>query len=305
MDYAALSKAIADDFPRLSPRLREAARHVLDRPDDVALLSMRGLAANAGVHPTTMVRLARHFNFASFNDFRTPFQKRLRSHPSDYARRARELQARAGGAPALVDGVMEQGLSNLRHSFEINGPERFDTAAATLLAGKRIFIAGLRSCYPIAFYFDYLYRVFRDNGTLLHAQGGAFADELRYFTKSDVLLAISFQPYSRETVAAAEYAHARGGRMVTITDSLVSPLARNAEHVLMVENESPSFFHSLAPAISAVEALVAVMVRRGGKDTLDTITDSEAQLEQFDAYWQSAQKSGTRGKRERAGGGAP
>ena len=290
MDYAALSKAIADDFPHLSPRLQEAARHVLDRPDDVALMSMRGLAANAGVHPTTMVRLARHFKYDSFKDFRRPFQKRLRSHPSDYARRARELQSRSGGAPALVASVMDKGLNNLRHSFEINGAERFEAAATALLAGERIFVAGMRSCYPVAFYFDYIYRVFRDNCSLLHAQGGAFADELRYFTKDDVLLAVSFDPYSRETVAAADYADARGGKIVAITDSLVSPLSRNASHVLMVENESPSFFHSLAPAISAVEALVAVMIQRGGKGALNAITESEAQLTQFDAYWQSARK---------------
>ncbi len=293
MDYAALSKAIADGFPGLSPQLQLAARHVLDRPDDVALLSMRGLAANAGVHPTTMVRLARRFDFDSFNSFRVLFQKRLRGHTSDYARRARELQVRAGGSGGpgdLVAEVMENGLSNLRHSFEINGAERFDAAAEEILAGERVYIAGLRSCYPVAFFFHYVYRVFRDNGVLLHAQGGTFTDELRNITDSDVLVAVSFEPYTRETVAAVEYAHSRGGVAVVITDSLVSPLARHAKHVLLIENESPSFFHSLAPALSATEALMALMVARGGSTALKAISESEDQLNQFNAYWRSIQQ---------------
>ena len=88
MDFAALSKNIAEKFPRLSPQLQRAARHVLDRPDDVALMSMRRLATSAGVHPSTMVRLARAFEFLSYNDFREPFQQRLRIRPADYLARA-------------------------------------------------------------------------------------------------------------------------------------------------------------------------------------------------------------------------
>jgi DNA-binding MurR/RpiR family transcriptional regulator len=294
MDYTALSKAIADGYPSLSPQLQLAARYVLDRPDDVALMSMRGLAGNAGVHPTTMVRLARRFDFGSFNDFRSLFQKRLRGHPSDYARRARDLQSRAGGPSDLVTEVMEKGLSNLRDSFEINGDDRFVAAATEILAGKRVFIAGLRSCYPVAFYFHYVYRVFRDNGILLHAQGGTFTDELRNFTKDDVLLAVSFEPYTKEIVAAVEYAQSRGGSAVVVTDSLVSPLARNAAHVLLIENESPSFFHSVAPALSAMEALMALMVARGGRKALEAITESEDQLDQFNAYWRTNQQAPSR-----------
>ncbi len=56
MDFVALDKLITDGFSQLSPQLQRAARHVLDRPDDVAPMTMRGLAASAGVHPSTMVR---------------------------------------------------------------------------------------------------------------------------------------------------------------------------------------------------------------------------------------------------------
>ena len=136
----------------------------------------------------------------------------------------------------------------MRDSVEINGTDRFVAAADEILDAKRIFVAGLRSCHPAAFYFHYVCQVFRDNGVLLHSQGSAFNDELRHFTKSDVLLPISVQPYTRETVAAAEFAHSRGGSTVVVTDNLVSPLSRNADRILLIETEGPSSFHSAAPA---------------------------------------------------------
>ena len=248
MYYQAHSKAMADGFPSLSPQLQVAARHVLDRPDDVGLISVRGLAPNAGDHPTIMARLARRFGFDSFNEFLTLFEKRLRGHSSDYMRRAKDLQSRAGRQLDLVTEVMERGLLNLRDSFEINATDRFVPAADEILGAKRIFVADLRSCHPATFCFHYVCQVFRDNGVLLHSQGSTFNDELCHFTKSDVLLAIGVQPYTGETVVAAEFAHSRGGSTVVVTDNPDSPLSRNAGCILLIETEGPSFFHSAAPA---------------------------------------------------------
>ena len=61
-------------------------------------------------------------------------------------------------------------------------------------------------------------------------------------------LAISLQPYKRETVAAADFAQSRGVSTVVVTDNLVSPLSRNVDRILLIETEGPSFFHSAAPA---------------------------------------------------------
>ncbi len=38
-----------------------------------------------------------------------------------------------------------------------------------------------------------------------------------------------------------------------------------------------------------MEALVALMLARGGCQALDAISESENQLKQFNPYWQSAQ----------------
>ncbi len=140
MDFAALSKNIAEKFPRLSPQLQRAARHVLDRPDDVALMSMRRLATSAGVHPSTMVRLARAFEFPSYNDFREPFQQRLRVRPADYLARARDLQARGAGGemPGLLQEVLAAGVANLRETFEANGEARFIACAEALAKARRV-----------------------------------------------------------------------------------------------------------------------------------------------------------------------
>lgn len=289
MDYTALAKTIADNYATLSPQLRVAARKVLEQPDDVALMSMRGFAAKAGVQPSTMTRLARNFEFKSYKEFQAAFQRRLRAHPGDFSGRARELQARGvRETDTVLSDVLDAVVRNSHESFEANGPRKFADCADILLKARRIFCIGRRSCFPVAFYFRYLLSVIRENVRLVEGQGGTFTDELRELRKDDVVFVIAFEPYTNVTVDAVAVAREHGCKVISMTDTVVSPTASDAQHTILVRNESPSFFHSVAPALAAVEALVAVMVLRGGEKTLSTIAASERQMQRFSAYWQGA-----------------
>ncbi len=302
MDFQILSQRISDAFPSLSPQLRQAARHVLDYPEDVALLSMRRLAGRAGVQPSTMVRLAKFFEFDSFPAFQEPFQHQLRGRPGGYLDRARDLQARSGDdskTGKLLEELLVTDFANLQSTHDANGADLMIRCAKLLSGASRVFILGLRSCYPVAYAFHYSYRMFEDNGVLLDGQGGAFSDDLRAVSSTDVVLAISFEPYSRETVQAVAYAKANNANVIAITDSRVSPMAEAANEILLLSVTSPSFFPSIASAITLVQGLLAVMVAEGGKQTLDSIDETERQLETFNAYWISNRMGRQRGPFER------
>lgn len=288
MDHATLAKRLTEEFARLSPQLRRAARHVLDRPDDVALMSMRRLAGAAGVQPASMVRLAQAFGFESYVAFRQIFQNRLRVRPHNYVRRARDLQARGGDAPArLVDEMAAANEENLRETILRNGSAKFVQAARVLLAARRVYVVGARSAFLIAYYLEYAMRMFRDDVVLLGGSGGTFADGLRTLKAGDVVLAVGFDPYTFDTVRAVSYARDHGAVSVVLTDSPVSPLVKGAEHVLLIRNESPAVFNAVSTVLAAAEILVALMVREGGAGTLAAFRDTERQLHDFDTYWRA------------------
>ncbi|MCB2101018.1 MAG: MurR/RpiR family transcriptional regulator [Rhodobacterales bacterium] len=276
---------MAEAFPRLGKQARRAAQHVIDRPDDVALMSMRAVAARAGVHPSTMVRLAKTFGFDTYNAFRAPFQARLRGPAGTYLKRARDLQARGADAlPEVLGAVYETARENLRATFSANDPAVFETIAAMLSSARRIFVLGHRGSYPLAFHFHYVCRMFGCDVTLLEGRGGTFADELRGLDEGDVLLGISVKPYTRDVLRAMSYARECGVRTIAMTDSRVSPIAWSTDRVLVVGNDSPSFFTSSSAAMAAIEALITLMVARGGDAALSAIEESGRQLDSFDVY---------------------
>src|SRR5580704_19299020 len=84
-DIASITKRLEDDYQSLAPQLRKAARYVVKAPTEIALYSLREVAARAEVGPTTLIRLAAQLGFASYNSFRETFRDGLRSGADRYA----------------------------------------------------------------------------------------------------------------------------------------------------------------------------------------------------------------------------
>jgi len=161
---------------------------------------------------------------------------------------------------------------------------RFTAAADIVAKAAHVFCLGLRSSYAIAYIFHYVRSLFGANSVLVDGSGAVGVDVMRDIGTSDVLLAISVKPYVRHTIDAAEFARERGARIVAVTDSEMSPLARLADVTLIVRTETPSCFHTMAPAFAAVECLAALVAARRGPEALAALEASERQLDAFGTY---------------------
>ena len=100
----------------------------------------------------------------------------------------------------------------------------------------------------------------------------------------DVLFGISFPRYSKRTLSAMKYARDRGARVIALTDSQLSPLARVADHVLLARSDMASFVDSLVAPLSVVNALI-VAVGMSRRDEIEqTFNKLERIWEEYDVY---------------------
>jgi DNA-binding MurR/RpiR family transcriptional regulator len=93
MDHGPLADRIIKAFDTMSGQLQTGARFVLERPRDVALLSMREQARRAGVQPATMTRLAKHLGMDGYDRVRELYAAAVRDGDIGFAGlRARSLR---------------------------------------------------------------------------------------------------------------------------------------------------------------------------------------------------------------------
>ena len=281
-------------YERLGPRLKIAARYVLDHPDDVALYSMRTLAERAGVAPATLSRLARAIECEDYEAFRHSYRARVTGrHHADasFAGRARALQADAGDRKQSMQQQAETTVANIDAFLASGYRDGLDRAADLLIAARSVQVVGMMSGFALAIYAHYVASMAFPNWSLLRTQGGSIANSLYDLTADDAIIAFSSEPYSRATVMACQDAQAAGVPIVAVTDRRSGPLARAADVALVAPADSANYFPSIAAQVAVVEGLLGTMLKKAGTETLTKIETIEAARHAYGEYWEEGSES--------------
>ncbi|HEY2000325.1 MurR/RpiR family transcriptional regulator [Paraburkholderia sp.] len=277
-----LAALIRARFSELSPQFQVGAAFLLDHPDEVAVSSMRKVAERALVQPASLVRLSQQLGFPGWNELRNLFVARVRTRPEPLASRARSL-VKANARDALANDLLVAQQHNLDVTAAHNARVTVETARL-LRRAPHVHVAGFRSCYAVAFGLVYGYRLFRSAVSLLTGEAGTLEMQLRTIQRDSATIVISFAPYSVEAARVAEAALEKGSKLIAITDSAVSPIALNADKVLIFSHESPSFFPSLVAATAIAESLVAHLLALEGADAVAELEIAEKSLHTKGAY---------------------
>src|SRR5258708_23120893 len=268
------------NFENLSPQLQEAARWVIDHPADVALLSLREQARRAGIAPATLTRLAQRLGLRGYDGVRKLYADAVRARPDSYRGRAEELLVRrdSEGDSALVQDIFASVAQNLQNLSSPDAIRRFTSAADMIASADRVFCLGLRSSFAVAYIFHYVRSLFGSNSVLVDGSGGSGVDVLRTIGEADVLLAISVNRYVSHTIEAAKFPNSPGTPVIPLTHPQIPPPPTIADEAILVRTDTPSFFHTMAPAFAAGKCLAALVAASRGGGTLAALDESEQEI---------------------------
>jgi DNA-binding MurR/RpiR family transcriptional regulator len=257
---------LLSEFDDLPGQLQLCARYLIDHPHEVGLQSMRTLAANAEVQPNSFVRLARHLGFEGYDALRERFRDFVRGGLGSSPDRVRWLQQldRKGGSAAIFGSMAEACLENTEKMFAQQSVAELQKAVDLMIASRRVFVLGLGLAYPLAYNFWYVARMGFDHFILTPRHGSLPMDDMIRMDERDCLVAMTFQPYRRDTLAAVQRARKTGAKIIGITDSSAASLCREADIGLVSPTHTPQFFHSNSAVTALLESLCALLVVRGG-----------------------------------------
>jgi DNA-binding MurR/RpiR family transcriptional regulator len=280
MDHGPFAETIIKAFDGMSGQLQTAARFVLDRPRDVALLSMREQARQAGVQPATMTRLAQHLGLSGYEEIREAYAAAVRTGDGGFAGKAgvQVVSQKLKGDKALAADMLASIGKQIERLGSHEGLNHIVAAAELLVSARRVYCLGLRSSHSAAWHLHYVLSLIGEKSIQLDATAATGADALANAGASDALFVVSVLPYTRLSIELSEYAAKRGIPIVAVTDSEVAPLAQIAQQVIVVPTDSPSFFHAMSPAFVIAEILGAIVAGRGGDEAVATLRHTDAHL---------------------------
>ena len=273
---------IVSQFSTLSPELQRAAEFCLQNVNIMVVQSMRAFAAQAGVKPATLLRLAQRLGFSGWGELKDAFIDDLGLRNDTYVSKAKKLVAKDTQSN-LYEEVFQAHQANLVFTGSEN-QQAMPRAVTLLDEADNVYICGFRASFPIAWSLYYVYRLFNRRVSLIDGLASNIEVFTRELTARDCVLLTSFAPYSRESLDVLHAAQRAGARIIAITDSPVSPLAQAAECTLLFSIDSPSFFPSVVSGMGLAECLLAMLVARHGNEAVSKIESAERYLIDSGAY---------------------
>jgi DNA-binding MurR/RpiR family transcriptional regulator len=256
-----LIEKIAAAYESLPRQLKSIASYIEQHRSSVMMDRVSDIAQASNVHPSAVVRFAKHFGFSGFSEMQAIFRQAYTEQVApiqSYQQRVRKLitgnRARLRGpdiAREFIDGS-RHGLDELASDLDTGA---FNEALDLLVKAKAIYIAGVRRSFAAASYLAYALQHTRKRVILAPGLGGMYREQISSIRKGDALVAISFLPYGKETQYCVRMAHYNKASTLVITDSQMSPLARFASVLLTVKEGNAFGFRSLTNTICLCQAL--------------------------------------------------
>lgn len=262
-----LLSALESEYKGLSKQLKLIAEYIEANHAHLGLEGIQDVATACGVQPSAVVRFAKHFGFSGFTEMQKMFRQAIAEQLSpdrNYQTRIRDA-IQTGVPLASVDIAQEflkGSIDGMQALVDSLAQSELDQAVELLAETESIWLLGMRRSFPVAAYLDYALqhtdkRIFRIDGMGCMQEG-----QLHSLRQGDVLMAISFPPYAAETLTLVRNAHARGGRIIAITDSRLSPLTEWAQVSLFVQENATFGFRSLTSMIGLAQSLFVALAYR-------------------------------------------
>lgn len=264
-----------ETFSKMSKGHKAIATYIFDHYDQAVFMTAAKLGDTVGVSESTVVRFAFTLGYEGYPEF----QKTLEEWVKNKLNKVQRIGARYGGSSQseILTDVLNADMEKINDTLQSLDPAAFETAVEIILNAKSIYLVGIRSCEPLAGFLSFYLNMIRGGIVLIHTTSASeIFEQMIRIDEKDAIIGISFPRYSMRTLKAMEFANDRNAKVITITDSVHSPMNLYSSCNLIARSDMVSIVDSLVAPLSVINALVVALCLRKPEEVrgnLQTLED--------------------------------
>ena len=274
---------INHQFHSFSKGQKKLASYILDNYDKAAFLTAAKLGETVGVSESTVVRFAIHLGYKGYPEFQKVLEELVRTKLNSIQR----MEVTYGKVPQseILDTVLHSDIDKIKLTLEGIDHQAFELAIELLLSARNIYVVGIRSCAPLASFMSFYLNLIFDNVRLLTTSSSSeIFEQMIHIGEEDVIVGISFPRYSVRTLKALEFANNRKAKVITLTDSVHSPMNLYSSCNLIARSDMASIVDSLVAPLSVINALVVALSMRKQKEVVERLESLEKIWDEYQVY---------------------
>ena len=272
---------INECYSRMSKGKKNIAGYICDHYEQAVFMTAAELGKIVGMSESTVVRFAMSLGYEGYPEF----QKALASWVGDKFGSVEKVGRRFGKSNEgeILRAILQSDISNIQHTINNIDVAAFKTAVDIILKARTVYIVGLRSCEPLADFLHFYLNMIRGNNVLIRTTSvSEMFEQMIRIGDRDCIIGISFPRYSMRTLKCMEFANDRNAKVITITDSVHSPMNLYSSCNILAKSEMASIVDSLVAPLSVINALVVALCMRRPNEV-------QADLKMLEETWNNYQ----------------
>lgn len=264
-----------EKYIKMSKGHKAIAAYISDHYDQAAFMTAAKLGETVGVSESTVVRFAMHLGYEGYPEF----QNALAEWVKNKLNSVQKMGAKYGKSTQseILTSVLSADIEKIQDTIVNLDPAAFEAAVDIILGAQTIYLIGVRSCEPLADFLHFYLNMIRGNVVLIKTTSvSEMFEQMIRVGEKDAVIGISFPRYSMRTLKTMEFANDRNAKVITITDSIHSPMNLYSSCNLLARSDMVSIVDSLVAPLSVINALVVALCLRRPDDVkrnLETLED--------------------------------
>ena len=278
-----LINRINEKYSSMSKGQKLLSTYITDNYDKAVFLTAEKLGKVVGVSESTVVRFATHLGYRGYPEFQKALEELVRNKLNSIQRM--EVTYGRISQSKILDTVLQSDAEKIKSTLEQIDQNAFESALDIILNAKHIYIVGIRSCAPLASFMSFYFNLMFDNVHLLHTSSSSeLFEQMVRISEEDVIIGISFPRYSMRTLKAMEFANNRNAKVITLTDSVHSPMNLYYSCNLIAKSDMASIVDSLVAPLSVINALIVALCMRKQSEVAETLEALEDIWNEYQVY---------------------
>ena len=274
---------LEERYPRFSKGQKRLADYVQENYDKAAFLTAAKLGEAVGVSESTVVRFASQLGYKGYPEFQKALEELVRTKLNSIQRMEVAYGRIARGE--ILQTVLQSDIEKIKQTLECADKKAFEQAVDTILEARKIYVIGIRSCAPLANFLTFYLNLVRGDVISVHTNSASeIFEQLIRINEEDVIIGISFPRYSVRTLKALEFASNRKAKVITLTDSVHSPMTIYSSCNLIAKSDMASIVDSLVGPLSVINALVVALCMKKQDEVIQTLERLEDIWDEYQVY---------------------
>ena len=274
---------IEEKYKHLSKGQKRLGDYVCANYAKAVFLTAAKLGEIVGVSESTVVRFATELGYKGYPGFQKALEELVRNKLNSIQRM--EVTYGRISQSEILATVLQSDIEKIKLTLGGIDQKAFELAVDTILSAKKIYVIGIRSCAPLASFLTFYLNLICENVTAVHTNSASeIFEQLLRINEDDVIIGISFPRYSMRTLKALEFASNRKAKVITLTDSVHSPMNLYSSCNLIARSDMASIVDSLVAPLSVVNALVVALCMKKQKEVVTTLEMLEEIWGEYQVY---------------------